>query len=564
MRSVGLVDKEKLAAIIERWRRPEGYRAGISAAVILGLIIVIGLVVYWTGGTTLVWPHLMYVPIILAAAAFRVTGGIVAALAAGIVLGPFMPLDAVTGTAQSTANWLFRLAFFTLIAALSGLLFKWLNDQLDTLRRESIIDAQTGLPNLRHLQEALTGALSNRKHEDKPVLVAVSDVANAKDIINTFGYRSTERLAQQIVARLQEFDRTSLSIFKLPGPRIALLGRDMALHRFLENCKDLLHLFEKPLYFEEIPVILNLYMGVAQSEVHGVTADEMIQKASAAAQLAAAKQKAYLTYSAEEDAHSVETIGLLGSLTKAIENSELELYYQPKINIQQNKVEGAESLVRWIHPTKGMIRPDSFIPQVEETWLVHPLSLFAITGVLEQLRTWENADLNLKLAVNLTAQNIQDRQLITKFVQLVKDYGINPVNLEVEITERSLLTEMDTAAEVLNSLHNMGASISIDDFGVGFSTIHYIRELPIGAVKIDQSFIKDLTSSEFSRAVVRRIIEAAQDLNLKTIAEGVESKEILDMLHELGCDLAQGYYISRPLPGREFSSWLETSSWKLN
>jgi EAL domain-containing protein (putative c-di-GMP-specific phosphodiesterase class I) len=541
-----------------------GQRAAIVMLVIAGLIAAVGLLVFRTGGTTLVWPHLMYVPIILSAAAFRVTGGIAAALAAGLVLGPFMPLDTLTGTPQSTANWLFRLAFFLLVAAMSGFLFKWLNDQLDRVKQQSITDGRTGLPNLACLRETLEEALTTENGERGNILVAVSDVGNAKEIINTLGYRSTEVLAEQIVARLREVDRNSLSIFKLPGQRFAVLGREMAFHRFIEHCKALLHLFEEPFHFEEIPVVLNLHTGIAQSEINGITADEMIQKASAAAQLAASKGKPYVAYSPKEDAHSIETLGLLGSLNKAISDSELQMYFQPKINIKSNQVEGAESLVRWIHPTKGMIRPDSFIPQVEETWLVHPLSLFAITGVLEQLKKWENADLNLKLAVNLTAQNIQDRSLIAKFVQLVKDYGINPVNLEVEITERSLLTEMDTAAEVLNLLHNMGASISIDDFGTGFSTIHYIRELPIDALKIDQSFVKDLTTSEFSRAVVRRIIEAAQDLNLKTIAEGVESKEILDTLNDLGCDLAQGYYISRPLPGHEFSSWLQTSSWKVN
>jgi EAL domain-containing protein (putative c-di-GMP-specific phosphodiesterase class I) len=205
-----------------------------------------------------------------------------------------------------------------------------------------------------------------------------------------------------------------------------------------------------------------------------------------------------------------------------------------------------------------------FIPEAEKTWLIHPLSLFAIRAGLDQIRRWENAGYDLKLSINLTAHNIQDRSLIVELINLIKDYGINPAHLEIEITERFLLTDMDTAVEVLNSLRNLGVEVAIDDFGTGYSTMNYIQKLPITAVKFDQSLIESLDSSKLSQSVIRNLINATKELNITTVAEGVENKELFDKLTELGSDIAQGYYVSKPLAENDFDLWLSSCPFTLN
>jgi EAL domain-containing protein (putative c-di-GMP-specific phosphodiesterase class I) len=550
-------------SFIEDWRNPKGYRAAIAAAAIGPLIAGVGVLVYFTGGTVFVWAHLMYVPIILSAAAFRVPGGIVAGLAAGLVLGPLMPLHAPTGTAQETANWTFRIGFFVLIGSLTGLIAKWLNEQLDRTRRQSLTDLQTGLGNLLSLQKTLSGILSAKKGPRGSMLLAVLDIANAQEAINTLGYRSAGALVPQIVERLRAINIPSLSLFRLPGQRFAIMAEDGELHEFIAQCKQILRLFEKPLYYEAIPVVLNPYIGIAEPDEGATDPDNVIQKASVAAHTAATRGTLYSTYSKKDDATSVETLALLGSLNEAIKNSELELYFQPKIEIKNNRVEGAEALIRWVHPTKGLIRPDAFIPQAEKTWLVHPLSLFAVRRGLDQLKKWEGEGLDLTVAINLTANNMQDRSFISELIELVRDYRIDASKLEIEITERTLVTDMDAVREALNSLKNMGASVSIDDFGEGHAKIDLLEMLPIDALKIDQKFIKNLNSSRLSKSVVPRVIEIAKELNVKTVAEGIESEEILAKLKDLGCDMAQGYYISRPLSEEDFSAWLKSPPWKV-
>ncbi|MCK4537081.1 MAG: GGDEF domain-containing protein, partial [Desulfuromonadales bacterium] len=496
----------------------------------------------------------------LASAAFGVPGGVLAAAVAGCVLGPFMPLDTISGTPQTTISWIFRTVFFMLTGFISGCLFSWLNAHLDRIQTQALIDPQTGLPNLQALRENLTRAyFCDICFEGSPLL-AIIDIANVREIIDTVGYQCAQALVPQILERIETIKDPSLSIYRLPAERFAVLARDIELDQFTSRCNQVFSWFEKPFYLEDIPVMLNVYIGIAQPAI-AASADELIQKASVAAHIAATKGLLYSAYSEENVANSVKTLALLGALNDAINSDELELYYQPKINIATKQVECAEALIRWMHPTEGLVLPDSYIPQAEKTWLVHPLSLFAVKEVLKQLRKWQRKGLNLKLAVNLTTHNIQNLDFIAEVVEMLRVCDINVCDLEIEITERSVLTDVDTATDVLGSLKQMGATITLDDFGAGYSSIGLLGQLPVDVIKIDQRYIKNLMTSDFSQAVVKRIIQTAKDIHLHVVAEGVESEEILEKLKELGCDSAQGFYISPPLPKDDFAAWLEKSPW---
>lgn len=554
---------KQLSAEIEHWRTPKGRRAAIAALAIIILIGAVTGLVYSTGGTVFAWLHLMYVPILLAAAAFRVPGGIIAALIAGLTLGPFMPLYVPKGIPQEPLNWVFRIAFFVLVGTLSGLIAKWLNDQLDLVKRQSRFDLLTGLPNLLSLEERLQKVLQRKKDREQPVFLAILNIANIAEIVETLGYRSENSLIRQVATRLAGAGPVQDNVFKLHNNIFAFLSTDKGLDAFIEQCNWIAHLLKEPFLFENIPVSINMYFGIAGAEADAAKAHEAIQKASIAARIAESRRILSSVYSKEDDTCSVQRLSLLGTLNDAIKNAELELYYQPKVSMKGNTVVGAETLMRWHHPKQGMIPPDMYLPAAENTWLAHPLALFALEAALVKLRQFAEKGMSIKLAINLTAHNVQDRTMIAELVEMIKKSGVNAANLEIEIMERSLVTDMQSAAEALRSLKSIGASIAIDDFGTGYSTASYIQNLPVDAVKIDQSLIMNLGSSKLSRTLVGRIIEAARELGLTTIAEGVESEEIYNTLHDLGCDIAQGYYISRPLADHDFSAWLESSPWRV-
>ena len=547
------------------WRHPSGLNALVLAAIIGGLILADGLLVYFTGGTVFVWPHLMYVPIILGAIFFQISGGVLAALLGGLILGPFMPLDVAMSTPQENFNWVFRLCFFVFVGGINGTMSLWLNNQIDKAQKSAYFDALTGLPNMPAL-EKLMGEYAKTASADTPksISLAILYFSNINEIVNTLGYTIAKELNQQIANRLWNNTQTAQSLYRLDPRSFAIVKENIDLHDFIKECKEVTSSLKEPFLLKGIPVSMNMHIGISQQNDFDTDMEAFVQKASIAANHAMRLNKLYSTYSKKYDNISVERLALLGSLHKAIQNSELTLFLQPKVDIKKRCITGAETLMRWQHPEEGLISPDKFIPGAEKSWLVHPLSMFAMKTILVQLKRFEEQKLDLKLAVNLTAHNIQDRELISEFIEMIEDYDIDPKNLEIEITERSLVTDIETASDVLLSLKKLGAQISIDDFGAGYSTIRYVRKLPIDTIKIDQSLICSLMTSDFSLPVVKNILEVAKDLGLKTVAEGVETEELFNKLGELGCDIAQGYYISKPMPENEFKIWLGSSPWGRN
>ncbi len=562
-KSQEIISPENLSvnSIIETWRNPKGYLAVIAVTIIILLIVSVTTLVYFTGGTAFVWVHLMYIPLILAAAVFRIPGGILAALFAGLLLGPLMPLAVAKDIPQQTTQWLFRIGFFVLAATLSGTFSKWFNDQIDMVQIQAMHDLQTGLPNLLSLQKFFRHDLNH--HPKLPVALAIINISNLQQIINTLSYRSAGDICLQIANRLQESTSSTVTFYKLQSNTYALTRPDIELPDFIALCKKIATRLEEPFQYEGIPVIINMHFGIAMTHEATISSCDIVQKASIAADDAEKDNLLYATYTKTFDTSSIKRLSLLGTMKEALQADELTLFLQPKASLTDRKIMGVEALIRWQHPTEGLIPPDQFIPEAEKTWLIHPLSLFALKAGLNQLKRWEQKGYNLTLAVNLTSHNIQDRPLITELIAMIQDYGIDASKLEIEITERSLVTDFKTAADVLTSLKYIGTKISIDDFGTGYSSSNYLRTLPIDTIKIDQSLIANLTTSPLSASLVKHMLGAAKDLNLTTVAEGVETEELFNLLGEMGCDLAQGYYINKALSEQDFEQWLSSSDWKI-
>jgi EAL domain-containing protein (putative c-di-GMP-specific phosphodiesterase class I) len=263
-------------------------------------------------------------------------------------------------------------------------------------------------------------------------------------------------------------------------------------------------------------------------------------------------------YSSADDHYSPDRLALVGELRWAIEQGQLLLHYQPKVNLKTGQVEGVEALVRWQHPQRGFVPPDQFIPLAEHTGAIKPLTSWVIKEALQQCRLWEEAGLDVTVAVNLSARTLHDPQLVTTIAALLEASGVEPCMLEVELTESAVMADASRAQEMLTRLHEMGVRISVDDFGTGHSSLAYLKRLPVDHVKIDRSFVMDMTSSENDYRIVRATINLGHAIGLKVVAEGVEDSRMLEILTGLGCDQAQGYYLSRPLPAPACTDWLNS------
>ncbi len=558
--------KETISAMIERWRRPKGFRAFAVLLVLLLLMLLITFIISRSGSSVVFLPHLMYGPIIMAAVLFRTPGGIIAGFLAGLMLGPLMQSADMPAGIQDTLNWVMRMVFFMLMGGVGGFISRCFNDHLDSTQAKAFHDPLTGLLNIQALYRRLDELLNEEDAEqEKEVTLAILTISNLKQIVASLGYRSYSAILRQIAERLsQEGELPVDSLFRIQDNNFAVVAVDVNVDEFIKKCRMITKHLEDPFSFENIPIAVDMHLGISCSCNSGDSRDEMIQKAGIAVYNAEMNKTLYTQYSASDDSNSVERLALLGSLKNAIDTSQLTLFLQPKVSIADGYLVGVESLIRWQHPELGLLPPDMFIPEAENTWLIHPLSLFAVKEGLAQIKCMASGGYDMKLAINLTAHAIQDRILIARLIKSVREMGIDAALLEIEITERFLLREFDVAREILGALKKMGASIAIDDFGSGYSSVHYLQELPIDTVKIDQSLIVNITSSELSRSLVQHMIEFNRELGITTVAEGVETEEQFGLLGGMGCDVAQGYYIGKPLPCKEFRQWLGSSPWKVS
>jgi EAL domain-containing protein (putative c-di-GMP-specific phosphodiesterase class I) len=263
-------------------------------------------------------------------------------------------------------------------------------------------------------------------------------------------------------------------------------------------------------------------------------------------------------YGENLDDYSPRKLALVGELRSVIDREGLQLHYQPKVDMATGRVLGVEALVRWPHPVEGMIPPDEFVPIAERTGLIGPMTDFVLRTALTDCRHWHDAGHHLSVAVNLSARSLLDADLVDDIARALTVSSVDPSKLTLEITETSVMSDAEYAMRVLNRLSAMGLTLAIDDFGTGYSSLSYLKRLPVNEVKIDKSFVLNMQEDENDAVIVRSIIDLARNLGLRVVAEGVETTDAWEALRGMGCDIAQGYYISRPLPADQFGAWLET------
>ena len=434
--------------------------------------------------------------------------------------------------------------------------------QLDVERsralHDSLHDALTGLPNRTLLADRFSQALLADHRAGTSTGLLLIDLDRFKDINDTFGHHYGDELLRQVGPRMAGVLRDVDTVARLGGDEFAVLLPEVhSVADALAVAAKLRVALEQPFQVEGVDLDVEASIGVVRSGEHGEDATVLLQRADIAMYIAKAQQVGVFAYDPTVDGHSPAKLALHGDLRRGLERGELVVHYQPKISISTGDVVSAEALVRWQHPVRGLLLPDSFIPLAEHTGLIGPLTRYVLGAALTQARDWADAGRALPVSVNLSARNLLDETLAAQVAELLAAHRVPAALLELEVTESALMTEPARAQRLLEQLSGLGVRISIDDFGAGYTSLGQLKTLPVNELKIDKSFVMTMTEDRSNSLIVHSIVDLGHNLGLTIVAEGVESEQALSALRAFGCDVAQGYHLSRPIPVGALDAWLD-------
>ncbi|MDX6630093.1 MAG: hypothetical protein QOH00_2339, partial [Gaiellales bacterium] len=425
-------------------------------------------------------------------------------------------------------------------------------------RHQALHDSLTGLPNRVSFGEQVEHAISVADKDGTQLAVLLMDLDRFREINDTLGHRYGDLLLVELARRLESVLRRSDTVARLGGDEFGILVRqlsasaidlDQALARILAA-------LEQPFEVDGLPLHIEASIGVANFPAHGRGVDSLLQRADVAMYLAKETGVPHAVYAPELDRHDAAALTLLSELPRAIREGELVLQYQPKLAVKTGELAGIEALVRWEHPTRGLIAPAEFVPAAEKTGLIEPLTRYVLDAALGQLVQWSREGHAFKVAVNLSMRNLHDPGLPEQVSRLLRKWEVPGNRLIVEITESAIVSDPARTSGVIRELEALGVGIAIDDFGTGYTSLAYLARLAVTQLKIDRSFVQNMDGDADEAAIVRAIITLGHDLGLQVVAEGVEKRATFDQLAVLGCDLVQGFWLSRPLAPAELGEWL--------
>nr|WP_314526953.1 EAL domain-containing protein [uncultured Pseudomonas sp.] len=429
------------------------------------------------------------------------------------------------------------------------------------IHRLAYYDALTHLPNRTLFQDRLHTALQSAERQKGWVVLMFLDLDRFKPINDSLGHAAGDRMLKEMATRLLGCVDDDDTVARMGGDEFTLLlqpraNREMALNRAIHVAEQILGSLVKPFVLEGREFFVTASIGIALSPQDGNELSQLMKNADTAMYHAKERGKNnFQFYQADMNASALERLELESDLRHALEQDEFVLYYQPQFSGDGKRLTGAEALLRWRHPRRGLVPPGDFIPVLEELGLVVDVGDWVISEACRQLKTWHQAKVRVpKVSVNISARQFSDGQLGTRIANILRDTGLPPACLELELTESILMREVSEAMQILDGLKNLGLSIAVDDFGTGYSSLNYLKQFPIDVLKIDRTFVDGLPSGEQDAQIARAIIAMAHSLNLAVIAEGVETQEQLDFLREHGCDEVQGYLFGRPMPASGFEA----------
>jgi diguanylate cyclase (GGDEF)-like protein/PAS domain S-box-containing protein len=430
------------------------------------------------------------------------------------------------------------------------------------LERMALHDSLTGLPNRSLLNDRIEQTINAAKRSGEAMAVLLLDLDRFKEVNDTLGHLVGDRLLTMVGPRLRQPLRDSDTVARLGGDEFAiLLLGPTDIPAACGIAERIVEAFREPFAVDDMALEVGISIGVALYPEHGETADLLLQHADAAMYAAKRRGFGFVVYDAEAESNPVRRLGLTGELRRAIEDDQLSLSFQPKVDAHQGALAGVEALVRWHHPQHGLILPEHFVPNAEHTGLIRPLTLWVVNAVLREQRAWREAGFEINVAVNLSVKLLHDPELPNVLNLLFERWQTDAACLTLELTESALMADPETSMTVLKRVAELGCRLSLDDFGTGYSSLAYLQRLPIDELKIDRSFVAAMTEDENAAVVVRSVIKLAKSLGLAVVAEGVESEDAFAWLSSLGCDQMQGYYLGREMTPEELLDWLRQSPW---
>lgn len=418
-------------------------------------------------------------------------------------------------------------------------------------------DAITGLPNRVLLLDRIEQAIIRARRDNKGVAVLFLDLDGFKAINDTVGHHVGDRFIAEVAARLPSSVRERDTVARLGGDEFAIVMEGMHVMSAVSKiARKLLRDLAEPFQVDGMDLYVTGSIGVARYPSDGEDVHTLLRKADTAMYRAKqAGKNTHRFYSQVEGEEDVQRLELEQQLRRAVERKEFLVYYQPQVSIDTSTVVGAEALLRWQHPTRGIVEPANFIAVLEETGLIQEVGEWVLREACITAKQWEMQGLSLRMAVNLSSRQFVKRDLVGSIARILDETGMAPKLLNIEITEGTLASKFDSTIEILKKLNALGVTVSVDDFGVGYSSLNYLKRFPIHKLKIDQSFVRDVTHDPDDAAIATAIIALAHSLRLDVIAEGVETLEQLFFLSRHGCHEVQGHLLSAPLPAEDFLAW---------
>lgn len=430
--------------------------------------------------------------------------------------------------------------------------------QREEILRLAYWDRLTGLPNREQFRQHLMAAIEGSRTVPKPLVVITLNLDRFKHVNDVLGYGFGDELLRAVASRLKALVRREGDmVARMGGDEFAILLARTDMQGAVQLARRIMESFESPLAFDDQTVDLSASMGVACWPDDAADADLLMSRSEIAMYAAKSRTEGVLLYSPALDSSSAQNLSLLSDLRRALQEGQLRLFLQPKLDVATRQVVAAEALVRWEHPQRGLVPPLQFIPFAEQTGFVRQLTLWMFEEAARHWAALQPPAGHLRVAINLSTRDLLDLEFPSRLAGLLERYGLEPGAFCLEITESAIMDDPQRAEATLNRLAAQGFRLSIDDFGTGYSSLAYLKRLPVHELKIDKSFVMGMEHDDSDAKIVRSTVDLAHNLGLAVVAEGVENEAILELLHQLGCDEAQGYHISRPMPVDAFNAWRE-------
>lgn len=422
------------------------------------------------------------------------------------------------------------------------------------------IDGLTQLPNRTLFIDRLQKAIDQAKTVNKPLTILFMDIDRFKEVNKVLGHNLGDKLIKIAGIRLSgAFSDLTDTVARLGGDEFAVLLPHHTCISAQEHLTQLLPTLERPVMLDNYQVDVGVSTGIACFPEHGKDAGTLLQCADAAMYIAKRQSNGMAIFDPLHISTTEFNLSIIGDLKRAARENEFVLYYQPKVNIATQTVHSVETLIRWIHPQHGLIAPDKFIPIAEQTGNICEITRWVLDSALAQMAIWRDKNYSFEVAVNISVRDLEDDSFPIFIMGLLDKYRLPSDKLVLEITEGALMTDPEAALKIVHMLSRLGIKLSIDDYGSGFSSLSYIKKLPVQELKIDKTFVSNMASDEDDVTIVRSTIDLGHNMGLKVVAEGVENQEIWNMLHEIGCDIAQGYFLSKPMIVEELEKWIDNT-----